>query len=203
MRPAKLTDSVQRGQILAAAEAEFAARGYHKTSMAAIAKACEISPAHLYNFFTGKTEIALELATQIGAAVSARVRRKTARVDGPVEEKIRAFLLFDLQETYSVLDKSPGLIDFFAIILEKHPEIANAFLATNRDALVEVLYQGIADGVLKLAEPQFTAECIQAATIKYRYPQWTSALTLRELELELTGLVHILLRGIMNTGDSH
>ncbi|HET7259645.1 MAG TPA: TetR/AcrR family transcriptional regulator [Candidatus Acidoferrum sp.] len=47
----------RRMEILRAAGREFRARGFEETGMRDIAKAAELSPANLYNYFQGKHEI--------------------------------------------------------------------------------------------------------------------------------------------------
>jgi hypothetical protein len=45
-------------------------------------------------------------------------------------------------------------------------------------------------------DKEFTAEMIQAATMKFRYPQLWSKLTLPKLERELEGVIALLLNGL-------
>ncbi len=59
--PESLTDT-RRADILRAALKCFAAKGFHATTMADIAKACKMSAGNLYNYFAGKVDIVEELA---------------------------------------------------------------------------------------------------------------------------------------------
>ena len=57
--------------------------------------------------------------------------------------------------------------------------------------------QGIFEGVFAPMEhPNFIAEMMQSATMKFRYPQLWSRLTLPKLERELNGVMDIILAGL-------
>ena len=54
-----------KNQILKAAERLLEYYGYQKTSMADIARDCQMSPANIYRFYKGKDDILAEIATNI------------------------------------------------------------------------------------------------------------------------------------------
>ena len=63
--------------------------------------------------------------------------------------------------------------------------------------MVRILEQGIAEGDFAAMEnPNFVAEMMQAATMKFKYPQLWSRLTLPKLERELEGVMDIILAGL-------
>jgi len=60
-----------------------------------------------------------------------------------------------------------------------------------------LLEQGIAEKAFAPMEnPHFIAEMMQSATMKFRYPQLWSRLTLPKLERELDGVMDIVLAGL-------
>ncbi|MEM8616002.1 MAG: hypothetical protein AAGF20_03605, partial [Pseudomonadota bacterium] len=74
---------------------------------------------------------------------------------------------------------------------------ANEELAQERVYLVQILEQGIDEGTFApMPNPNFIAEMVQAATMKFRYPQLWSRLTLNKLERELDGVMDILVAGL-------
>ncbi|HAM47252.1 MAG TPA: hypothetical protein DCZ07_03465, partial [Alphaproteobacteria bacterium] len=81
-------------------------------------------------------------------------------------------------------------------IKQERPEAANENLARSRSLLVEILSMGNASGELDVPNVVDTAEMIQCATMKFRYPQLFSQLPLDALERELDGVIELLLRGI-------
>ena len=83
------------------------------------------------------------------------------------------------------------------MLAHERPMFANEELAQERVYLVQLLEQGIAQGVFApMDNPHFIAEMMQAATMKYRYPQLWTRLTLPKLERELEGVMDIILAGL-------
>ncbi|MEE2059135.1 TetR/AcrR family transcriptional regulator [Rhodococcus artemisiae] len=95
-----------RDQILAEALAQFAARGFHQTSVHDIAAGVGISRAALYQYFGSKDALFIELLDECGAAVAALVRRFE-----PPTPTARGFrMLRDwLDDWASVYDKYPTM----------------------------------------------------------------------------------------------
>jgi hypothetical protein len=69
-------------------------------------------------------------------------------------------------------------------------------LANERKIFVELFNDAERNGEFAIADKETTAEMIQAATMKFRYPQLWSKLTLPKLERELDGVIKILIDGI-------
>ena len=61
--------------------------------------------------------------------------------------------------------------------------------------MVELLAEARRRGEFRLPTSKFTAEMIQSATMKFRYPQLWSKLTLPKLERELEGVLGLLVSG--------
>ena len=64
----RLSPEVRRAQILDAALAVFAERGYAAARMEDIGQRCELSKSGLYAHFTGKEEVFAALLTRAGGA---------------------------------------------------------------------------------------------------------------------------------------
>ena len=87
----------KRQLILDRAAELFARQGYHKTSIAEIAKACNVtSKAWIYHYFPNKDAMLVTLLSGVVEALTDRVRVATAEAPTP-EAKLRAFLLTCLQ----------------------------------------------------------------------------------------------------------
>ena len=86
----------------------------------------------------------------------------------------------------------------------RRPAFANEELAQERLYLVQILEQGVSEGEFApIQNPNFVAEMIQSATMKFRYPQLFSRLTLEKLERELAGVMDLLLAGLSVPINSH
>ena len=57
-------------------------------------------------------------------------------------------------------------------------------------------------GEFEVDDPDFTAEMIQAATLKFSYPQLFSRLSLEKLERELDGVYQLIVRGLVRSATA-
>ena len=71
------------------------------------------------------------------------------------------------------------------VIAHERPQYANWMLANERKIFVELFDDAEQKGEFTISEKETTAEMIQSATMKFRYPQLWSKLTLPKLEREL------------------
>ena len=69
-------------------------------------------------------------------------------------------------------------------------------LENERRILIELLEEAEQRGEFRSENKEFMAEMIQSATMKFRYPQLWSKLTLPKLERELEGVLQLLINGI-------
>ena len=80
-----------RERLLAAAAAEFAARGFAGANVDRIARAARVNKAMIYYHFTSKAALYREILRDMFEAVGARVRAVAAS-DAPHDRKIRQFI---------------------------------------------------------------------------------------------------------------
>ncbi|MEM1037239.1 MAG: TetR/AcrR family transcriptional regulator [Pseudomonadota bacterium] len=185
-----------RQQILDAAMDRILHYGYGKTTMSEIARDCGMSAGNIYRFFASKLDIAEAMARKYNMEINSA---NAALVRGNLEapEKMRQFHFIALHETFAKLDKDAKILEVAEILARERPTFANEELAQERVYLVQILKQGMKEGSFAHMEnPNFTAEMLQAATMKFRYPQLWSRLTLPELERELKGVLDITLAGL-------
>jgi len=187
-------------QIVEAASLRFHHYGYGKTTMAEIASDCNMSPGNLYRYFPSKLDIAEQIAER-GSDEKIDEARKIVRDPNlaPVE-KLRAFLFNTLDSTFAMLAKDPKIHEIAQIISSERPEFSNRQLAKERSLLTEILSAGNASGDFDIDDINYTAEMIQSATMKYKYPQLFSKLTIEKLRAELHGVLDLILNGLSNKG---
>ena len=80
-----------RDRLLAAAAAEFAARGFAGANVDRIARAARVNKAMIYYHFKSKAALYREILQDMFEAVGSRVR-EVAACDAPHDEKIRRFI---------------------------------------------------------------------------------------------------------------
>lgn len=185
-----------RQQILDAAMERIKHYGYGKTTMAEIARDCCMSAGNIYRFFASKIDIAEAMARKLNMEINAK-NAALARGPGTAPDKLLRFHQAALRTTYEKLDSDAKILEVAEVLTHERPSFANEEMAQERVYLVQILEQGIADGdFAAMPNPHFIAEMLQSATMKFRYPQLWSRLTLPKLERELEGVMAILLAGL-------
>ena len=111
-------------------------------------------------------------------------------------ERLHDFLFMDLRATYHALEKDEKIVEMAQIVTAQRPEFHNEGLLREREVLSKILAMGVQAGEFLVVDPDMTAEMIQAATMKFSYPQLFTRLSLEKLERELQGVYEIISRGI-------
>jgi AcrR family transcriptional regulator len=185
-----------RDQIIEAAKTRFWHYGFAKTTMAEVAKDCGMSPGNLYRFFPGKLDIAEAIATNEFLRHQEQLRDLVHKPGQTARERLKAFLFEELQHTYQILEKNPRVHEMAVVIANERPQYSNWMFAEQRKLLVEILEDGERAGEFRPTDREFTAEMMQSATMKFRFPQLWSKLTLPRLERELDGVLALLIDGL-------
>lgn len=185
-----------RQQILDAAFQRIMHYGYAKTTMAEIARDCCMSAGNIYRFFASKIDIAEAMARKLNTEIN-QENAALARGPGTAPEKLRRFHETAMRKTHEKLDQDAKVLEIAEVLSNERPTFANEELAQERVYLVQILEQGVAEGhFAKMDNPNYTAEMLQTATMKFRYPQLFSRLSLPQLERELVGVTDLLLAGL-------
>ena len=192
-----MTDKLDtREQILQAAMERIMHYGYAKTTMAEIARDCGMSAGNIYRFFASKIDIAEAMARKLNMEINAQ-NAALVRGKGTAIEKMRRFHRNAMTTTFEKLDKDAKVLEVAEVLSSERPTFANEEMAQERVYLVQILEQGISEGdFAPMENPHFIAEMMQSATMKFRYPQLWSRLTLPKLERELEGVMDIILAGL-------
>jgi AcrR family transcriptional regulator len=192
-----------RGNILEAAKKRFVHYGYAKTTMAEIASDCSMSPGNLYRYFPGKLDIAEAICTEAGEHAIGKLREVLRRPGRTAKERLRDFMFADMRLTFEQLEYDKQIYEMARVVSVERPQFGNRILALHRALLSEILAAGNASGEFQIEDVVFTAEMLQSATMKFRYPQLHSKLPYEKLERELEGVVHLLLNGLDDGGAGH
>ncbi|MBV9045611.1 MAG: TetR/AcrR family transcriptional regulator [Alphaproteobacteria bacterium] len=185
-----------RDQIVEAAKKRFSHFGYAKTTMAEVASDCQMSPGNLYRFFPGKLDIAEAIATEDYSKHLDHLRKLAIQPNKDARQRLHDLLFEELKRTYHKLEKDPRAYEMARVISQERPKFANWMLENERKILVELLEEAERRGEFTMEDKEFTAEMVQAATMKFRYPQLWSKLTLPKLERELEGVMNLLIQGL-------
>ena len=100
----RLPAAERREQLLHTAVAVFAEHGFHATSMNDVAEAAGVTKPVLYQHFSSKRELFVELLADIGAELRETIAKATADASGPrqqIENGFRAYFGFVDEQTDS------------------------------------------------------------------------------------------------------
>ncbi|MGV8997701.1 MAG: TetR/AcrR family transcriptional regulator [Parvibaculaceae bacterium] len=185
-----------RQKIIDAAKLRFAHYGYGKTTMADVAEDCDMSPGNLYRYFAGKLDIAEEIARAASIRTVEELSEILLKSDRTAAERLHEFLFHDLRATFHALERDPKLVEMAQIITTERPHFHDEGLEREREVLGRIVEFGIVSGEFRVSDPEYVAEMIQAATLKFSYPQLFSRLALDRLERELEGVFQLLTAGL-------
>ncbi len=186
-----------RDKIIEAAKCRFSHFGYGKTTMAEVASDCSMSPGNLYRFFPGKLDIAEAIATEDYEKHLTHLRKLAMAPGRDARERLRDLLFEELRRTYHKLEKDPRALEMAQVIAHERPQFANWMLSREREILVELMEEAERRGeFIPPGDRSEIAEMIQSATMKFRYPQLWTKLTLPKLERELDGVLKLIIDGL-------
>lgn len=188
-----------REMILDAAVARILHYGYAKTTMSEIAKDCDMSAGNIYRFFASKIDIAEAMARKFNAEVY-QTYAQFARDDDSAAERFRKFFFYALHRTYEKIESDAKILEVAEVLSNERPLFFNEEMAQERVYLSKILIDGIENDEFRSVDnPDEVTEFMQAALMKFRYPQLFSKLTLPKLERELEGVLALLLAGLSAT----
>ena len=185
-----------RDRILHAAMNRIKHYGYSKTTMAEIASDCGMSPGNIYRFFEAKIDIAEGMARAFYAEEHAMMSQIARRKDWPADKRLHEMLLRRMRENYQKFEDNAKILEVAEVLSNERPLFMNELMALERVVLAALIDEGVAAGLFAPTDANFTAEMIQAATVKFGIPQLFSHLTLPKLEREFEGVMKLVLNGL-------
>ena len=187
-----------REQILEAAMNRIKHYGYGKTTMSEIAKDCCMSAGNIYRFFSSKIDIAEAMARQFNAELYQAYSEIARGKDSPAA-RLRKVFHYNLTQTYDLIEREAKILEVAEVLGEERPLFMNEGLAQERIYLCTILEDGVEKGEFApIADGNYTAEMIQSALMKFRFPQLFSRLTLPKLRRELNGALDIIVAGLQH-----
>jgi len=185
-----------RAQILHATEARFSQYGYNKTTMAEIARDCDMSAANLYRYFENKLAIGAALANGCLAEKELELSLIVRDADTSSAEKLRRFVGYLLNYGYHHHDTTPRIGELIEAISRQKPDIVMAHRQCNYDLMQELLERGRQQGEFVFGDLDQTTEAINTAIIPFSYPPLMSLFSLSEFERKADSVIKLILRGI-------
>lgn len=183
-------------QILEAAEARFNQYGYNKTTMAEIARDCDMSAANLYRYFKNKLDIGAALAHLCLVEKEQMLRAVVDDESLSSSEKLDAFIMSVLHYTYNHFDVAPKLSELVEAMHEQRPDVIEEHRLSKLNLLTSLLEQGKQAGEFKFDNVAATADAIHTAIMLFYFPLTLQMYSLDVLEEKAKNIVHLLLKGL-------
>jgi len=179
-----------KGQILEAAMKVFSTHGYAGANIRAIARAAGISIGGVYLYFRNKEELYLNLIKDRIEEQVLTTKEAVASAGSP-EDGLRTFLSLHLQ--YGIKNKELILINIREHGFALGREIKRKFLRSQIKLLVNILNEGITDGVFRKCDTEEASRIIMATL---RGIVFSMALDGKSFITE-KGLEELIIRGLL------
>ncbi len=190
--PATLT----REQILDSAWKRFSQYGYGKTTMAEIAKDCDMSAANLYRFFKNKEDIGMALACQCLGQKEQRLRAVLERADLNAAQRLQNFAMELFHYTYEQFHDLPRINELVDTIMKDYTNVVAQHKDMARSLLAKILDEGNQTGEFNVQNPTMTAETIMAATTIFCVPYFITWYSKQEFEALVKDMIETFIRGL-------
>jgi AcrR family transcriptional regulator len=198
MTPTAVTEKADpRETILKAAADRILHYGYNKTTMTEIAADCGMSAGNIYRFYPSKIDIAEAMTRKFTAeshAAYANIIRDSARSPS---RKLSEFFQYRLDLTFRLFEKYPKLMELAEIMGRERPEYLAEERAQERMQIEKILDEGQKSGDFALPEDlTISADLVQCAMMKFRFPHLWTTEQLDSLKLELDGVLGLVFTGL-------
>lgn len=184
-------------RILQAAEARFQQYGYNKTTMAEIARDCDMSAANLYRYFENKLAIGAALARNcLNKDIDNLKNIVLDKQLSPVD-KLEKFVLATLDFTHRQWSETPRLNEMVTAICHERMDIVDQHVQNKQALLITLLREGNQQGSFEVADPEVTAEAILTATTLFDVPLLMPLFSREAFERKAKYLVSLVLNGLL------
>jgi len=185
-----------RARILAAAGERFAQFGYNKTTMAEIAKDCDMSAANLYRFFKNKLDIGSNLACACLDTKLLLIKNVVQQTQLSAAKRLHNMVLQILAHTHNEWANNPRINEMVTAICDARLEIVNQYELNRHELIVELLNDGVRLGEFSISDVQDTAEAITTAITIFSVPLFMSLYSLETFEKHAKNVVQLMLTGL-------
>ncbi len=185
-----------RVRILAAASERFSQFGYNKTTMAEIAKDCNMSAANLYRFFKNKLDIGSNLACACLDTKLLRIKNIVQQTQRSAAERLHDVVLQILDHTYDDWANNPRINEMVTAICNAHLEIVDQHELSKHDLIVELLEDGIQRSEFSVPDVHDTAKALTTAITVFSVPLFMSLHSFETFEKCAESVVQLMLTGL-------
>jgi AcrR family transcriptional regulator len=196
MKLTEETTEAIKHDILDKAFLRFGRFGFGKTTMAEIAKDCDMSAGNLYRYFDNKKEIAAGCAQRCMQQKLELVRKILRDANLSPDKKLQRFALDILEYMHQQFSDQPALMEMVDFVSRERWDIVAHYMEQEKSLLSEILSEGNRSGKYNVSNVLETAQWVQASLIKFIAPRYMDAFSLEELRKEASGVTTLLIAGL-------
>jgi len=185
-----------REQILEAARNRFSEYGYNKTTMAEIAKDCDMSASNIYRFFENKLEIGANLSASCLNDRVSNLRQEIANTALSCEQRFRNLVRRIIHDNFEGMSQNPKINELVVAVCNDKKDIIKQHSANKREIVEQLLEEAQEKGEFSYSDKRKTAHAILTATVLFDMPLLLSAYDLAEVEQKADDLCDLLLNGL-------
>ena len=183
-------------QILEEAEKLFGHYGFSKTTMADIAKECDMSPANLYRFYEGKDEIIAEITRNVFDELNEKIREVLHRSGLSASERLETFIVEEMRYVDMICSCHEKIDEAIKYLKSKKPDVFNQQSDAKRSMIAEILAEGNRSGEFEIDDIIGTSDLIMKATFLCKCQWIDSCPPIEEVEQAARKIVKLIVKGI-------
>lgn len=161
--------AASRARVLETAEQLFRQYGYHKTTVADIARALSMSPANVYRFYDSKRAIFEAIAIKLLNAVELELL-KIAQDGASAEVRLRAFLAKQHQLSTQYFVGDTRIRDMVQVAINERWVSINQHTEAMRRMVERIIRDGVNEGVFESSDPAGDSTCVMAGWLRFCHP---------------------------------
>jgi AcrR family transcriptional regulator len=156
-----------KSQILCKSENRFSHYGFNKTTMAEIAKDCDMSAANLYRYFENKEEIAVHIVEQC-MQEKEKIFRSVVQMSGlSTAEMLEKIVLEELNYLCCQVSEKTKISELVQYISTHRIDILDAHCGRKKALIAEIMAKGNASGEFQITDIVAAAETFITATVRF------------------------------------
>lgn len=156
-----------KNQILCKSGERFSHYGFNKTTMAEIAKDCDMSAANLYRYFENKEEIGVHIVEQCMQEKEKTLRNVVQMTGLGAAEMLEKFVIEELNYLTCQASEQTKISELVQFISTHRMDIVDAHCGRKKALIAEIMAKGNASGEFEISNILAASETFIIATLRF------------------------------------
>lgn len=185
-----------RSRIVDAATERFRHYGYGKTTMAEIARDCDMSAGNLYRYFESKSDIGAAVSTAWFSALQQAVRHAVAKPGLSARDQLEAYVLGLAEFTLETCRDSPHIQEMVDFLCEERRDLLENHMSALNVLVAEIIAAGNERGEFAAKDVNQAARAFQIACTHFQYPPLLTLMDEECLAADARAVVDLVVMGL-------